>query len=415
MTLKSKMNLQELNSNEKDKDFSDKKPDVENAYRITEKLAFPRLVSSKGEKKAIQIIIDEYKNIGYNNIHRESFKTSFYNWIFLRYAFLPLGVGVLILALIAFINPWFTLGFIVLNIYLASKILSLATSDKIHLLKDNKKNYDTENIHVDLNSKNSKGSIVFIGHWDTKSQTFPTSFRIILILITLASFVILMVLYLTFAIIDLIFQLNNPIIYLILFYFGIAFTIIANLNYFNKTGNNSPGAYDNAAAVGVIIELASYFKKNPVKNIDLIFLNTGSEELNLGGAKYFIQNHKNEFDREKTYFINLDLIGGNDFIRLISSYGIPRKFSSKKLYNLIVESGTNLQIKIRDLYLPTGAWSDFIPIVEEGFEACWIGSQPGLKVVHTTKDNMNLVSKEGLKNVLLLCIDIVKKINNEFD
>ena len=86
-----------------------------------------------------------------------------------------------------------------------------------------------------------------------------------------------------------------------------------------------------------------------------------------------------------------------------------------KLYNLIVESGSNLGIKIKDLYLPTGAWSDFIPIVEEGFEACWIGSQPGLKLVHTLKDDMNLVSKEGLKNVLLLCIDIVKKINFEFN
>ena len=63
MVLKSKMDLQELDTKEMDKDFSNKKPNVENAYRITEKLAFPRLVSSSGEKKAIQIIIDEYKNI----------------------------------------------------------------------------------------------------------------------------------------------------------------------------------------------------------------------------------------------------------------------------------------------------------------------------------------------------------------
>ncbi len=415
MVLKSKMDLQELNTKEIGRKISNQVPNVENAYRITEKLAFPRLVSSKGEQKAIQLIIDEYENIGYKTINRESFKTSFYNWIILRYAFLPLGISVIILSIIAFINPWFTLGLIVLNIYFASKILNLATSDRIHLLKNKEKNYDTENIHVNLKSENSKGCIVFLGHWDTKSQTFPSTIRILLILIALVSFVILVILYFIFAIIDLIFQLNNQVIYLILFYFGVAFAIIANLNYFNKTGNKSPGAYDNAAAVGVIIELASYFKKNRVENLDLIFLNTSSEELNLGGAKFFIKNHRNEFDRERTYFINLDLIGGNDFIRLITSYGIPRKISSKKLYGLIIESGINLGIKIKDLYIPTGAWSDFIPIVEEGFEACWIGSQPGLKLVHTPKDNMNLVSKEGLRNVLLLCIDIVNKINNELN
>ncbi len=415
MTLKSKMNRQELNTKEKDKVLSDNKPNVENAYRITEKLAFPRLISSKGEKKAIQIIIDEYKNIEYKKIHRESFKTSFYNWIFFRYAFIPLGIAVIILAFTSFITPWLTFVFIVLNFFLATKILGLATSDKIHLLKDNEKNYDTENIHVDLKSKNSKATIVFMGHWDSKSQTFPTSIRIIIVLITLVTFVLILVLYLIFALIDLIFILNSAVIYNILLYFSFGFAIFANINYFNKTGNDSPGAYDNAAAIGVIIELARYFNSNPVSNIDFIFLNTSSEELNLGGAKYFIQNHKNELDKKSTFFINLDLIGGEEFIRLITSFGIPRKTSSKKLNALILKSAEKLHIKIKDIYVPTGAWSDFIPIIQEGFEACWIGSQPGLKSVHTKKDNMNLVSKEGLRNILLLCIDLVHNLDNDFN
>ena len=56
-----------------------------------------------------------------------------------------------------------------------------------------------------------------------------------------------------------------------------------------------------------------------------------------------------------------------------------------------------------------------MPIVQEGFEACWIGSQPGLKYVHTKKDDMNLVSKEGIRNILLLCVDVVNKINDELN
>ena len=56
-----------------------------------------------------------------------------------------------------------------------------------------------------------------------------------------------------------------------------------------------------------------------------------------------------------------------------------------------------------------------MPIVHKGFEACWLGSQPGLKFVHTKKDTMDLVSKEGLKNVLLLCTDVVKKLDIEYN
>ena len=415
MILKSKMNVQELNTKIKDEGFSDKNPNEEIAYQITEKLAFPRLVGSKGEKKAIQIILDEFKKVEYNTIHRESFKTSFYNWIFLRYAFIPIGIGLILLAVSFFINSWLTLGFIALNIFMASKILGLATTDKIHLLKDKEKNYDTENIYVDLKSKNAKATVIFMGHWDSKSQTFPSSIRIIISLITLLGFFIMLLIYLIFAIIELIFSFNNSIVDFVLLYSSIIFAIIANLNYFNKTGNNSPGAYDNAAAVGVIIELARYFKNNPVNNINSIFLYTSSEELNLGGAKHFLQKHRQELDKTNTYFFNLDLIGGNEFIRLVTSYGIPRKTSSKKLNKLILDSGKRLKIKIKDIYLPTGAWSDYIPVVQEGFEACWLGSKPGLNLVHTKKDNMSLVSKDGIKSILLLCVDVINTLNNELN
>lgn len=415
MILKSKMIVEELENKIEDKHISDKKLSVDNAYRITERLAFPRLVGSEGEKKAREIVSDEFKKAGYNPINKENFKTSFYIWIVLRYAFIPLGICLILLGLSLFINSWLTLGLILLNLYIGAKILGLATSSEIKLLKNEEKNFTTQNIYTDLKSKNSKAKVIFIGHWDSKSQTFPTSLRVILFMVALFSFIIIILLYLVLSIIQLIFAFNNLILNNVLLYSCVAITIISNLNYFNKTGNKSPGAYDNAAAVGAIIELARYYKSNPIENIDFIFLCTSSEELNLGGAKHFIHNHKKEFDRKSAYFINLDPIGGNKLIKLITSYGIPRRSSSKKLKNLFLNSASKLNIKIKDVYLPTGAWSDYMPIVQEGFEACWLGSQPGLKYVHTKKDNMDLVSKQGIKNILLLCTDVVNKLNNEND
>ncbi|MFX1298481.1 MAG: M28 family peptidase, partial [Promethearchaeota archaeon] len=140
-----------------------------------------------------------------------------------------------------------------------------------------------------------------------------------------------------------------------------------------------------------------------------------SEELNLGGAIHFIQKFKDKLDKKTTFFINLDLIGGSELIRLISSYGIPRKSSSKKLNRLILESAEKNKFKIKDIYAPTGVWSDYMPIVQEGFEACWLGSQPGLKQVHTERDNMDLISFEGLKNILTLCTDIINELDNEYN
>ena len=74
-----------------------------------------------------------------------------------------------------------------------------------------------------------------------------------------------------------------------------------------------------------------------------------------------------------------------------------------------------LGIKVKDIYAPTGVWADFMPVVQEGFEACWLGSEPGLKYVHTVNDDMNLVSKKGLKMILDLCTTVVRKLENEFN
>jgi len=415
MTLKSKMSPEDLITKTKEKKKINKNLDANNAYRVTESLAFPRLVGSEGEKRARKIVTEEFEKSGYNPIYKDNFKTSFYNWIVLRYAFIPTGICLILLAVSFFLNPWLSLALIIVNIYICAKILGLATSSEIKLLKNEEKNFTTQNIYTKLESKNSRAKVIFMGHWDSKSQTFPSSLRVILFMVSLFSFIIILLLYLVFSIMQLIFPFNNLILNNILLYVSVAISIISNLNYFNKTGNKSPGAYDNAAAVGVIIELARYYKNNPIDNIDFVFLCPSSEELNLGGAKDFIQNHKEEFDRKSTYFINLDFIGGEKLIRIITSYGIPRRSSSKKLKDLFLNSARKLDIKIKDVYLPTGAWSDYMPIVQEGFEACWLGSQPGLKYVHTKKDNMELVSKQGIKNILLLCADVVANLNNEYE
>ena len=389
--------------------------DVDNAYRITERLAFPRLVGSEGEKRAIEIVVDEFKNAGYESINRHEFITSFHNFIYSRYIFLILGTGLIFLGLSLYINPLLTLGLIAIALLLSFKALQTATSTKLKLSKDMKNNFETENIWVDLEIKNSRCRVIFMGHWDSKSQVFPTSTRMMIFLIFTFSSLILYLLYFILSLLKIFINFNLPILNNIILDISLIIALIGALNYFNKTGNNSPGAFDNAAAVGTIVELARYYKTNPTNNVDFTFLSPGSEELNLGGAIHFINQFKEEFDKNSTFFINLDFIGGAELIRLTSSYGIPRRTSSKKLNTLFLDSAKVKQIKIKEIYSPTGVWSDYMPVVQEGFEACWLGSEPGLKFVHTERDNMNLVSKEGLKNILTLCVDVIKKLDDEFD
>ena len=385
----------------------------ENAYRITERLAFPRLVGSKGEIKAREIVEDELKNAGYENVYREQFKTSFYNWIIARYVFIPLAIFLILLGISFYISHWLTLALIAIILVIAVKILGLVSGSGITLSKNEENNFETENFFLKLDAPQPKATVVFLGHYDTKSQTFPSALRIIILMITAFGAIGLLLIYLILSITQIFIPFNLPLLNHVLMGICIGIAVIASLNYFNKTGNESPGAYDNAASVGTVIELARYYKQNPLDKISFVFLVPSSEELNLGGAKDFMNRHKEEFDPKSTYSINFDRIGGTGVIRLITAYGIPRKTSSKKLNDLLVQSAKKLNINAKVIYLPTGAWSDFMPIIQQGFEACWLASQGGLKYVHTPKDTMDLVTKEGLKNGLLLSKEVVKKLHEE--
>ena len=114
MILKTNMKVQEIKNKNMDENTSSKNINENNAYRITERLAFPRLIGSEGEKKAREIVVDEFTKAGYNPIHRDEFRTSFHTWIFTRYIFLIIGSVLLFLALSVYINPYLTLAVFVL-------------------------------------------------------------------------------------------------------------------------------------------------------------------------------------------------------------------------------------------------------------------------------------------------------------
>ncbi len=383
------------------------------AYEITKILSFPRLVGSEGEKEAIKVVVDEFEKIGYNTINREKFKTSLYNWKRIELLFLTMGILYILLAISYYNLPILSLVIISLIIISVLKLSKISDSTKIKLMKNDRYNFETENIYVNLKSKNSLANLIFIAHHDSKSQVYSSIVRIYLIMVSVFGGIILLVVFLVLSVLKIIFTFNILILDNILLGVSIVIGILAILNFFNKVGNKSPGATDNATSVGTVIALSKYFKNNPLENIDFTFLITGSEELNLGGAIDFIQKHKNELDKDITYFINYDLVGAHGMLRNVTSHGIPKKTTSTKLNELFRNSSNDLGIEIKEIYFPIGAAGDHMPIVNLGYKACVLGSTGSMKYVHSKKDTMSLVSKEGLNNIFSLSIEVANRLNKE--
>ena len=93
--------------------------------------------------------------------------------------------------------------------------------------------------------------------------------------------------------------------------------IILSAHYDSYPG--SVGADDNASGVGVLIELAKFFKKNPT-NINLKFVAFGGEEKGLLGSRAYLNRHSNELTNCRLLF-NLDQLGG-EYIFIETTGGV---------------------------------------------------------------------------------------------
>ena len=101
----------------------------------------------------------------------------------------------------------------------------------------------------------------------------------------------------------------------------------AHYDHLGKMGANTyfPGANDNASGVAMLLELARYYAKNPVK-YNIVFIAFAGEEAGLLGSSYFVKYPWLKLE-DIHFMINLDIMGsGEEGITVVNSTLHPEKF-----------------------------------------------------------------------------------------
>ncbi|OLE38768.1 MAG: hypothetical protein AUG48_00915 [Actinobacteria bacterium 13_1_20CM_3_68_9] len=70
-----------------------------------------------------------------------------------------------------------------------------------------------------------------------------------------------------------------------------------------------PGANDNASGVATVLSLADELGADPPAHLDVWVLLTGAEECLQEGMRSFVRAHRDDLDRETTFFLNVDTVG----------------------------------------------------------------------------------------------------------
>ncbi len=387
--------------------------DANRAYQHVRQIAFPRLVGSVGETKAREYIVQHFRDLGLHVVREPFHFTTFPAEVLPR-------ILCAIFTLVVFIVPWLGERFPVLACLLCLGSLAVAMvftqwQQWLETLYDVGKKHRSENVIArdDVPQTEGTTTLLFVAHYDSKSQVLPIAVRAVAYGIAIAGLICLSSLTLA----KVLFHLWLPARFL----WGIAGTTVFGLLLlqFNVTQNRSPGGFDNASGIGVLLELARSCKEGfPDASIPkmpqkprCIFLATGAEEYGLCGALRYIQRHADAYERSLTYVINLDGLGVGNSVNAIIRYGIPPVRTAQKLAEALRASGKGLGIKVTERYSPIGIGFDSIPIASRGFEAVTLTSGDVSKValkVHSKHDRGELLDVESLQCVGELIVNFIE-------
>ena len=380
--------------------------DAKRAYHHIRQLAFPRLVGSTGEADARAYIVKQFTELGLHVVKEPFYFTKFPAEVLPRILcglFVPVVLSV----------PWFGERFpipVCLACLLSLSVAMFCTQwqKRFEGLYDVGRRHYSENI-IATNSaeQNSKTPVLlFVAHYDSKSQVLPIAVRAVAYGIA-----ILGIMVLTAATVVKVITFTWLPGYIVWSLAGIT-TFCLLLLQINLTQNRSPGGFDNASGVGVMLEIARVSMARGEKK-SITFLAAGAEEYGMCGALRYIQKHADEYDRNHTYVINLDGLGVGKGVNLVTRYGIPPVRTTRRLAETFWTSGASLGGQVWERYLPIGVGLDSIPIASRGFETITLTAgdvgSVALKI-HSKQDRSDLIDVESLQQVGALIVDVIERI-----
>ena len=388
--------------------------DAKRAYHHITHLSFPRLVGSSGEAKAQDYIVQQFTALGLGVSRESFFFTKFPAEVLPRLLcglFVPVVLSV----------PWFSERFpipvcLACLLSLAVALLFTQWQKRFEGVYDVGRKYHSENIVATNGRKpNDKTpALLFVAHYDSKSQVLPIAVRAVAYSIAIVGLIVLTIVMVvevaTVALFPDYITLTWLPDFIVWSVSGIT-TLCLLILQINFTQNHSPGGFDNASGVGVMLEVARVVMACDEEK-SITFLAAGAEEYGMCGALRYIQKHADEYDQENTYVINLDGLGVGNGVNVVAGYGIPPVRMANVLADQFHASGESLGIQVSERHLPIGVGLDSIPIASHGFETVTLTAGDVERValkVHSKQDRCTLLNIESLQQVGELIIDVTER------
>lgn len=296
--------------------------------RVIEQLAgIPdRGATRAGEKEAAQFVLSELTSMGYETSSQEFSAIPKAGYI----ACLIFGIAILGTA-VGFFSPLFGLFILSLAYWSAKNVFDLRGSFFSKLVPSGQ----SVNAIGARKSPNAVRNIVFMAHLDTGQAgiIFRPGIKKLFAKLNkgkknVQGPMVLPVMMMTACAITLLalaLGVQSGILIGLLYFFLVFFILALAINIQWVLAPHVPGAVDNASGVAAVLFAAQELQASPLQKSNYYFVGTGSEESGLKGATHFLKTHRAEFEKNPTYFINFESIGGGT-LHVVESEGLLGRF-----------------------------------------------------------------------------------------
>ncbi len=259
-------------------------------------------------------------------------------------------------------------------------------------------------------SAGSKGTVLLVAHYDSKSQFMPVAVKTMLNMLGFCSAVLLGFVLVVAGILAAAGRatLQNVAV----FYLSLLPALLIFMLVFDPTGNKSPGALDDASGEAVILEAARVLAQQPLENLDVRIISFACEEIGLIGSIKYLHAHEDEFKKRLFYMLNFDMPfspGGR--LGLNTGFGIPPHHTSEKLNELSRKAAGEMGFEIEGYFLPVRAAADHMPWSKHGFEATGFVSTSAY--MHRPHDSIYSIDREALRRTGEVALAVVRELDRQ--
>lgn len=251
----------------------------------------PRGSTTEKEREAAYYVRDVFARLGLTpTIETFRSATSGYQ------PFILTGVGMVLSFLAYRVSPWLGAGIILFTfLSLIAELLFWPNPLRWLISKG-----ASQNVFATLDPAGEhRGDLIILAHLDTNrtpiffARHLYTDIWRVTTPLTFLSFIAFSILYVVGAITGWEWVWTASITNLVLSIYLIIICVQAELSPY------SPGANDNASAVGLMLTVAEHFRREPLQHTRVWFVGTGCEEVKHYGAIDFLERHMAEFVRPR--------------------------------------------------------------------------------------------------------------------